>query len=219
MFNPDYNVVIDFLTDYSEADTVYHPFTRDLGTPSNAFVIQNSLNKQVTIGRCNVICNACLTLSNINIQSSDGTCLQANKGGIVCIKNTVSLNQISNNTCAVFSHGGRCFMNTNSTLNLSPAQNSSSGILLSNQGVFEHVNTTSVSFTINVKTSLKSLFVATDKSAFLTMWDCSVNADEGVEITEKVKLSRGSCMITKNRGNAFIPGDGTVSIDETSLFI
>lgn len=215
IYNPNYKVTVDFMTDYTENADQYHNFVRSIAHNVGNFVIQNSLNKDVTIGRCVVYRSATVTFSNIKIHSSGNPCIVVSNLGIVDLANTISFDQTSMDGFIAAYHGGRIIVGSNTVLNLS---GKGKGILLSQQGVFEHRNVASTAFTINVKSSLDYLFSASDESSFLSMWDCAINLDENVTVTDKIRLARHSKFISMNKGSDIIPGDGNIVVDETSSF-
>ena len=219
VFNPNYAVTVDFLTDYEEAPTIYHNFERPIGgIYTNLFTIQNSQGHNVTISRCNVFGNGVLTLKDIAITSQDAPAINVNYNGQVSLSGTLALTRTGASQPVIqAAHGGSVTIISGTVLNLySPGDDAA--ITLNTNARFQHRNVSSVSFTINLKSNFEYAFRALNGSEFHHMWDVAINADDGVKITHKIDLKNNSIIYTRNRGYDFIPG-ADVRIDETSRFL
>lgn len=219
VFNPDYSVSIDFLTDYEEAPTIYHNFERPVGGVDNSlFIIQNTLNHNVTISRCIVRGSGALRIKNIAITTQDAPAVTVDLNGQVSLSGTVTLTRTGLSQPVIqVAHGGCITIISGAVLNFY-SSGDNAAITLDTNARFQHRNVSSVGFTVNLKSNFETVFRALNGSEFHHMWKVNINADEDVGITHKVDLNNSSIIYTRNRGYDFIPG-ADVKIDETSRFL
>ena len=222
VFNPAFNITIDFLTDYEEAglESKSYVLSRSLGGYSAPTLrIQNSLGKDVKLSRFLVTDNACVWLKDVTIVTTNGICCYANYNGRIVLDGSLTFEQKNTDLSVIQAlKGGTVIINSNAVLNIGGTAPIHAIIYAADGGKFFHVNTAITPFTININSDITSVFSAQRGGIISNLNQCVINNSNEHAVTYKAICTGASMIYTGNRGYEWIPGNET-NIDETSHFI